>query len=195
MESKDNKKDPVKPKAPVMYVVFDTLARVGVPRNHDIIVRTYPDGREPDIKSYALSSEKGTEMPMDHALKFLVDPAFRVERPDGQVIQPPPKQSTTVGAQELALDQTIAEYGELTRVALYKRCKMAAGGEDITDASTVQDMIAFLIAGRRKAMETHSTDAEQDLATKMASGDLGGAADSRTLDNMFGESALVAGQA
>lgn len=189
------KKETQAAKEPIKYLVYDTTARTGQPRNHDIIVQTYADGREPDVKTYALSSEKATEMPMDHALKFLVDPAFRVERPDGQVIMPPPKQVAGVGLQELPVDQTVAAYNELTRVALYKRCKMAAGGEKITDKSTVQEMADFLIAGRRKAMEVHSTADEQELAARMAGGDLGGAADQSTLDSMFGESPLVAGQA
>lgn len=182
-------------KKPTMYLVFDTNARAGQPRNHEIIVRTYPDGREPDIKSYALSSDKPTEMPMEHAFKFLVDPAFRVTRQDGQIIAPPPKAATTVVATEIPIDQTIAAYAELTRVALYKRCKMQPGGEDIDEKTSAQDMIDFLIECRRKQARAMQGADDGEVAAKMASGDLGGAATDEELNRMFGESSMVAGQA
>ena len=174
--------------APGQYVVFDTLARNGVPRAHEIITRVYDDGRDPDTKVYHLRSDVGTPMPMDHALKFLSDKAFRVQNPLGTMIVPPPKQEGGLGGFQLADNQTIADWSELSKPALFKRCKVIAGGEHIKATDSEQAMIDFLLRQRKMVRGERQMD---DAALKMASGDLAGAASKQEVEGMYPRSPLI----
>ena len=169
-----------------MYRVYDMTAKDGEVRKHEIIVKQYPDGREPDLKTYGLKSDSPTEMPVDHAMKFLVDPAFKVERANGERITPPPKYDPSLPL-SVGLDQTIANFDELSKAALYKRCKVLAGSDDININSPVNAMCDFLIAHRRKQVQGNLSDAEQALLARMQGGELGGQVGEAELNKMFGE--------
>jgi hypothetical protein len=169
---------------PAMYYVLDSLARHDVPRQHEIIIRTYDDGREPDTVTYQLLSQgNGTEMPMEHAMKFLSDKAFIVKNPLGDRIMPPASVEGGLGGMVLEPDQTVAFYNELSRPALFKRCKVLPGGERISVDDSTATMIEFLMAWEEHKKSPTGEDTE--LLAKLTAGGLGGAADKGTLDKMF----------
>jgi hypothetical protein len=170
---------------PPKYRVWDTLASIGAPRIHEIIVRTYPeqDGREPDIARYSLSSDgDGTPMPVDHALKFLSDKAFIVRNPLGDRIEPPASVEGGLGGFDLKPDQVIANYTELSKPALFKRCKLLPGGEVIQGGDSAEDMIAFLKAFEAKRRRAASGD---PLDEKLGELGLEGKATQAQLERMF----------
>lgn len=181
---------------PVLYKVWDTNAGVGAVRRHDIIIRQYADGREPDIKTYALGNESdndGTPMPVDHALKFLSDKAFVVKNQAGDRILPPAKIDGGLGSFQLAPDQVIAFYHELSKPALYKRCKLAPGGENIQGGDSVETMIEFL--QKWTARQNAPTGADVEAEIKMNQGELGGKVEAGGLDKLFGgDSPLIRGR-
>lgn len=128
--------------------VIDTLAAPGTERRHDIITKMAPDGRTPlVIKSYSLNCDTPTTMPLDHAMQFLKEPAFTVTDENGEVIKPlPVHKDGGIGSLVLKQDEVIANLSELSREALYKRCKALPGADAITDKSKAQTYIDFLIA-------------------------------------------------
>lgn len=129
---------------PKTLFVRDTLSFPGQKRMHDVIV-SMRNG-EPEIKVYGLSSDVGTEMPIEHALKFLKDKAFVVEDAKGNRIEPVPvEKEGGIGNNFLKPDEVIANLSELTTTALFKRVKVTAGSEEITDKASREEMIAFLV--------------------------------------------------
>lgn len=188
MTTPDTNASAAKPaaKAPV-YMVFDTNQRGDLPRRHEVIIRVYPDGREPDVVTYALFSaeNKPCPMPIEHAMKFLCDRAFRVISPRGDRIQPIEKQDLSKPIKVLAVDEIVVKYHDLSRESLFKRVKMLAGSEDVKQNATVDELAGFLIKWREglKGM----TDGEKAVAEMMAGGDLGGKMDDAMLGKMFGE--------
>ncbi len=129
--------------------VFDTTARVGEPRTHQIVVGKHPDG-EPLVKAYKLSSDVPTVMPLDHAMKFLVDKAFRVQRMDGTVIRPVDKPTDALANIRLEPDQVIARLDELSIDALLKRAKLLPDSQRFGANSAADDIIAFILAAQPK---------------------------------------------
>lgn len=130
--------------------VRDTLARHGESRAHEVIVQTFPDA-PPLTKVYNLRSDQSTQMPLDHAMKFLVDKAFVVEDSQGNVIKPVAKRDDSLPLR-LGENEVVAEYEELSRPALWKRAKVMPGSESLKKTATDEDLIAFLrAAGRREA--------------------------------------------
>ena len=118
--------------------VIDTNAVLG-PRFHDII-----EGA--GIKRYALNAHEATEMPMDHALKFLRDPAFIVKDSKGNVLKPLAKKDWATHV-PMPDGFVLAEWEELSKEALYVRCKVLPNSEDIYPTKTPKaQMIAFLVA-------------------------------------------------
>ena len=116
--------------------VVDTNA-VLAPRFHDV-----PDGAA--LKRYALKADEPTEMPLDHALKFLRDPAFIVKNAKGEVIKPLASKEKTTHIQ-VPEGFVLAEWEELSKEALYVRCKVLPGSEDIKETKTPKaQMIEFL---------------------------------------------------
>lgn len=179
---------PAGPNVHVPWHVIDTNARSGEKREHEVITRTYDDGRDPDIKKYRIGSEDpGEPMPMEHALRFLKDKAFIVRAPDGKRVTPPPKVEGGTGAFELPEEQTIANWDELTTSALFKRAKIIPGSEAITPATAKEDIVAFLM-GWRRAQKKGAEGIAQELAEKLAGGDqLAGQASESELTTLFGE--------
>ena len=118
--------------------VIDTNA-VLTPRFHDV-----PDGA--GIKRYALTANEATEMPMDHALKFLRDPAFIVKNAKGEIIKPLASKDVATHV-PVPGGFVLAEWEELSKEALYVRCKVLPGSENIKETKTPKaQMIEFLKA-------------------------------------------------
>ena len=177
-EKKDQKQE--------TYQVFDMNARDGQERSHDVIVKTYDDGKEPDVVTYKLGRDKGTEMPQEHAMRFLIDPAFRVVRANGERVSPPPKYDHTLPL-KVELDETIAKFEELNKTALYKRVKLLPGSEKLTIQSGNQELVTFLIENRKKQLRGNMSEAERKFYELAATGDLGGAASPTQVNRMFGD--------
>lgn len=170
------------------YQVFDTNQRGEKPRKHDVIVKLYEDG-QPDIKTYDLYSDKPCEMPMEHAMRFLVDAAFKVITPAGKRIMPVPKLDLSKPITRLADDEIVVKYDELSNEALYRRVKILPGSEDILGDDRVA-LVAFMVTYRQKLKGM--TEGERTLSTMMAQGTLDGAMDDKSLETMFPKQKMAA---
>jgi hypothetical protein len=170
--------------APKPYMVWDKNQRGEKPRIHEVIVKAYPDGREPDTMSYQLYSEeaKGCPMPMDHAMKFLTDPAFIVRHPNGNRIMPVEKLDLHRPLHTLAEDELVVKYDELSREALLRRVKVLPGSEDIRENAKHEELVAFMVRWRQSLKG--KTEGERALAEKMGAAGFDGMNDEQ-LENMF----------
>lgn len=125
---------------PAMFQVYDHNARDGV-RWHD-----FPGGVR-----YGLKAGEATPVPEHHALLLLRDPSFRVIDDQGNELAPidhingerDPKR-------ELAKDETIARYAELTKESLLARAVQRPGA-NFTRQSTKDELIEFLMNAPVKA--------------------------------------------
>lgn len=171
-------------KAPRPYMVWDKNQRGEKGRIHDVIVKVYPDGREPDTISYTLfsSEAQGCPMAMDHAMKFLTDPAFIVKNPNGARIMPVEKQDMSKPVQVLAEDEVVVKYEELSREALLRRVKVLPGSEEIAENAKHSELVAFMIGWRRSLKG--KTEGEKELAEKMGAANLDGMSE-KQLESMF----------
>lgn len=167
------------------YTVFDLNQRGDLPRRHDVIVRMYKDGTEPETVTYPLfsSSDKGVVMPMEHALKFLCDPAFKVVGPTGNRIMPIEKIDLSKPLKALAADEVVVKYQYLSREYLFKLVKMLPGSEEVKQNATSDELAAHMVKWRQSLVGM--TDGEKHLAEMMAQGELGGGMDAKMLDAMF----------
>jgi hypothetical protein len=167
------------------YTVFDLNQRGEKPRSHDIIVKMYKDGQEPDIVSYPLWSDslKGCPMPMEHALKFLCDPAFKVVSPNGNRIRPIEKIDFSKPLKTLGVDEVVVKYEFLARDYLFKLVKLQPGSEDVKPNATAEELAAFMVKWRQSLVGM--TDGERALAEMMGQGELGGGMTSEQLEKMF----------
>src|SRR5574340_291365 len=137
--------------------VTDTLAVAAV-RKHGVALPNQT------IKYYDLSADTEVEMPIDHALRFLCDPAFIVKDANKKVLKPMPKQEKTT---HIAIPEgfVMAELGELSREALFTRCKVLPGSEHIHPKKTSNaDMIAFLKSVQPKVVKSSEIVAEASKA-------------------------------
>lgn len=173
------------PKAPI-YTVYDLNQRGSVPRMHDVIVKWYEDGSEPDVVTYPLYSEsnKGCPMPQDHAYKFLCDPAFKVIGPNGNRLMPVVKFDPSKPLTELKEDEIVVKYVELSRESLFRRVKMIPGSENMRQNATVEELSVFLVGWRKKL--SGMTEGDRKLAEMIAAGKVEGMTEGE-LDNMLGE--------
>lgn len=125
------------------YSVLDTLA-TQKSRHH--LVRL-PDG---SLKGYDLKAEEPTKMPMEHALKFLRDDHFVVLDEKGARVKPQPSVEHFSHV-PVPSGFVMAKLEELSREALYKRCKLQDGSEDIHPLKSSRDvMVAFLQGNTEK---------------------------------------------
>lgn len=125
------------------WSVIDRNAIKG-PRTHDIPTQML-DGEVVRTKAYHLNSDTPTPMPPEHAMFFLKDPGFLVMDGDGKEVSPVPIREGGTGGFQLGENEVLATYEELSKEALFKRCKVLAGSEHIKETRTPkEDMIAFL---------------------------------------------------
>ena len=128
------------PTQPTMFKVYDLNAREGT-RWHD-----FPGGVR-----YGLKASEPTDVPEHHALLLLRDSSFRVIDDQGKELasiehlkgERDPKR-------ELAEDETIARYVELTKESLLARAVQRPGAA-FTRQSTKDELIAFLMTAPIKA--------------------------------------------
>ena len=178
------RKDAEAKAAAKLYRVWDKNQRGEKPRLHDVITKMYDDGREPDIVTYQLFSDQGKPclMSMEHAMKFLSDPAFIVQAPSGNRVMPVAKLDISKPVQVLAEDELVAKYDELSRESLMRRVKVLPGSEDIKESAKIEELAAFMVAWRRRMRGM--TQGDQALAEKMASAGQEPMT-ANQLDNMF----------
>lgn len=131
-------------------LVWDTTARVGEPRTHQVVIGKHPDG-EPIVRAYKLASDVPCSMPLDHAMKFLVDKAFRVTAADGTLIRPVEKLGDQFANIRLEPDQVIVRLEDLSIAALLKQAKLLPDSQRFGTNSAPDDLIAFIVAHRKKA--------------------------------------------
>lgn len=187
----ENQGKPAKPP----YKVFDMTQRGEKGRKHDVITKFYPKDEngfqpEPDTVTYELFSDKPTEMPMEHAMKFLVDQSFRVMSPAGARIMPVSKTDLSKPVTNLKDDELVVHYGELSKDALFRRVKILPGSEDIAESAKHSDLVDFMVAWRKA--QKGMTQGERDLAEKMTTGTLDGGMTPEQLNSMFPPARITA---
>ena len=166
------------------YVVFDMNQRGGVPRKHDVIIKFYDNPAiDPDVKTYELRSDKGTQMPMEHALKFLSDPSFKVMAPTGNRIMPVPKTDLSKPITKPADHEIVVSYEELSVEALTRRCLVLPGADQLPQGATKEQMVTFLVAWR--ASLRGKTDGQRQLEEIMAQSGFEGTMTEDMLEKMF----------
>lgn len=151
------------------FGVTDTNAKKG-PRTHDIITEMDDEGEVVTMASYALNRTEPTFMPESHALQFLKDKAFVVVDDKGHRIEPLiAPTAEELGGLVLKDDETVANLSELSKEALYKRCKVHAMAEEIKPTATKkEEMIAFLVAMKaRKREQVGISRGSEDAAPDM----------------------------
>jgi hypothetical protein len=155
-------------------------------RKHRIISAMSRSGEVIDMTEWELfhpgdqRHPEGTIMPFDSALKFLVDPAFVVKNSKGEQIKPVPVGRSDI-SQHLEPDQVIARFDELHRDALYQRCKMLAGSEEVKPNAAKEVLIAFIMAAaaRKVAASNENAELAKHLGTNMEG------MDARSLDSIM----------
>lgn len=118
--------------------VIDTSATADCPvRVHDMMVNG-------EWKRIEFNFGKPTVLDYAVAMKFNL-PGFIVRDADENEIAPPPVTSDAVAFQ-LAPDEIVARYDELTNEALVMRCVVKHGGERfVSGEGTRKEMIGFLL--------------------------------------------------
>jgi hypothetical protein len=110
----------------------------------------------------------GTEMPYEHAIKFLRDPSFRVHDPAGNELKI--AGPTSSGSHiELPPHQVVAGLDELTVEALINRAKVLRGGHAINKNWGKERIVDFIIAG---GLPEGTEIVERELAEGEAAGDV-----------------------
>ena len=157
--------------------VKDSNAKPGTVREHEII--THMDyvtdeitgGQVPrilDSRIYKLSRSEPVEMSESHAMQFLKDDAFIVTDADGKRLKTVSKKDVDVGNIVLEADEVVAKYDELTREALYARCKIIPGAEEIKAGSRKDAMVSFLIETEERRKSTGAGRGSEDVISEMA---------------------------
>ncbi len=167
--------------------VFDLNQTGDGPRKHDVVIRSDRDGRVLETKTYELWRIKGTVMPIDHGIKFLKDASFKVETMTGIPLTPLRESQTNNNAVKLADDEVVATYTELTEEALYKRCKVMAGSEELDGNSGRDAMIQFM--RRRRGMQI--SEGRDPGAEALASKGIGEAMSADETAQLLGNSDYV----
>ena len=127
-----------------LWTVLDTNAKTS-PRLHEIPIKMDDAGEVILTKPYRLDAEVPTQMEENHAMFFLKDQAFIVRNPKGEHIRPVVKREGGMGGFRLGENEVIAQYDELSKEALFKRCKILVGSDHIKETRTPkEEMIAFL---------------------------------------------------
>jgi hypothetical protein len=149
---------------PKTFFVLDTTAIPGKgSRDHAMIVLGLH-------KSFKFEPGIPLEMPIEIAIKFLRHDAFKLTDKDGNPLpyHRQPRQPDELGAGEkLELNdhQTVADYGELTNMALLQRALELPGGEMLKDKGDRQSLTDFIIratVARRKLNASKEADRDAD---------------------------------
>lgn len=137
---------------PKLFVLDTTATDKSGPRKHEMIV----EGR---VRQYIFQPHQPLELPFPVAIKFLKIEAFLRTDEKGEVMpyQRQPKQPHELGAgQKFVLQdhQTIADYKELSNMALYQRALELPGGENVEQKREAMiDFIVRTTVQMRKANE------------------------------------------
>ncbi|MGD0420544.1 MAG: hypothetical protein ABSA68_13360 [Xanthobacteraceae bacterium] len=134
-----------------LYVLDTTATHKSGARTHQMLVEKQP-------RDFTFKVGEPLKLALPIAIKFLRIPEFQRTDEDG-LIQPyhrQPKQPHELGAGErfaISDHQTVADYGELSNVALLQRALELPGGELLKDQSrpTLIDFIVKTTVERRKA--------------------------------------------
>lgn len=161
---------------PATFFVLDMTAIPGKgTRIHEMVV----EGR---IRTFKFEPTEALELPVAIAIKFLKHKEFRRTDAHGNLLayRRQPKQPDELGAGEafkLEDHQSIADYCELTTVALLQRALELPGGEMLPDKTDRQALIDFLIKSKvkRRAANVERTRAKaaQTEVARDRDGDLG----------------------
>ena len=143
-------------------MVKDLTATADNPsRTHELII----GGR---IEKFIFAYGEYLVLPFNTAIRFSQNPGFVVEHKDGRSFEAPPSdvdERSETPKIELADDEVIARFDELTKPALVLRAQLLPGGEDITDRIGKGDVIEFLKQERLAAKKANSVsdgDMSQD---------------------------------
>ena len=148
---------------PETLQVVDSTAGANSPaREHEIQVG---DGRR---VVYSFKHQSPVRMPFDHAMRFRPMDSFIVLDDEGERYEPNPV--TPPDAEiELAEDEVVARYEELTAEALFARAKELPGSDDLKRNSQKTEIIAFLVESSRSALvaEDEAGDGEGEGSETM----------------------------
>lgn len=171
-------------KAEKTLFVSDSNQKGKVGREHDVITATNPKtGEVIAVTTYRLFSDpaKKVEMPAAYAMVFTKDEAFVVTDKDGKRIQPVVVKDINVGRIILDENDIIVQYQELTQEALFARCAINSGSQDIKKNTKKDEMIAFLkTASGRKAQAIGVSKGSETVVSEMPAGQLDNMLDSET---------------
>jgi hypothetical protein len=155
------------PQVPEFLFVLDTTALPGKkPRKHELII----DGL---IKSFEFQPGQPLRLETPIAIKFLRHPEFKRSNEKGDLMPYArrPRQPEELGAGErfaLKDHQTVADYNELTNMALYQRAMELPGGEMLGNKRDRQALIDFITkttVDKRKANAAKQSDVGRDEFT------------------------------
>ena len=156
------------------FKVYDMNQRGKEPRKHEVIIKLEKatDGTVTGAEtvSYDLYSDKACEMPMEHALKFLCDAAFKVVNTDGNRVPPVRKFDISKPITHLADDEIVCNIAELSRDSLMRRVKVLPGSEEVRGDAKQPELVAFLVSWNKA--KKGLTDGERAVADMIAKGDL-----------------------
>lgn len=156
------------------FKVYDMNQRGEKPRRHEVITKLEKatDGTVTGAEtvSYDLSSHTACEMPMEHALKFLCDAAFKVINTDGNRVMPVPKFDVSKPITHLEDDEIVCKIAEMSREALMHRVKVLPGSEEVRGDAKAAELVEFLVSWNRA--KKGLSDGERAVADMIAKGDL-----------------------
>jgi len=123
---------------------FDEKTKELVKRVHEIML-------EGAKRQFYFQYGQGTKMPRAAGMKFLAS-GFDVREIEGKIIKAAPKGPDIHSTERFVLgaEQVVANYDELTSEALLKRVNATYGGDGFSSQSQRSEMVAFLLAHRRK---------------------------------------------
>jgi len=145
---------------PTTLFVLDTTAVQGQPpRTHDMWVAG-PRGTGKILKSFTFEPGKPLKLPFPVAVRFLAIDAFKHTDEQGNLLpySRQPKQPEELGAGEkfeIADNQTIARYSELSTMALIQRTVELPGGEAAVEGKDRGRMIDFIIEQKKKKRDAN----------------------------------------
>lgn len=166
-----------------LYVIDTTATAENPTRVHEHMVA----GRR---EKFTFGYGVRMKMPRAVAMKFAKTESFIVEDADGNRVQPIVTQPFINGVKsvDLAVDQCIANFNELTDEALLIRCQQSNGGEVITRDNSRSQRIEFLVAIRLKFEESLKVARQRPQAADgvMSDGEFEGGISKDVLDRMLG---------